>query len=536
MNREHNTSPVEREPTHRNTDPETFNTDTSSDMSYIMNADRPCVDDNENPSMKRNVGDKIRFTNDYDQFKDEKLFVREGVNYDLDKFRIFLKLDGPSLYDDNDVDVLNRIILGPACWGTLFGCHTKMQPWSKISYLRPEEVETPMGDNLTFSPIVNQMQCICREPFEVWIEQKHAIQFVSTMTRYGWPMSLNDNRHVSKNMIEWDSCGRNPPSISMVFRAIAEVQAQHIMIRKQGMRWKITDYLDPVQKFFMGLERMRSYVDKYNGEVSLTHIDIAQEWAIPIERETRKEGFEMDVKIPRWTHQSDLSTRKDEEFYTSSRIPRTNVEYYPQFTGLTGVKDGGITINNRACHRSPKCNGLAKMTCYLGTFYHALRERSRKIPNLNSHQCRELDDWTIRKAQTHCQDLLKDLTKVVSLLLNETVPFQMRTEMKFRFSYNKKDQNNELRTTFGLQHFIAVCNDIDTIRETWQVRLSRHPVYLSGICKAVQINVGQMYREVSRRINGSLKASLPGNIFLYFRYLNSNVLCNLGFTGSRVDQ
>ena len=89
LSRGHNTAPAEREPTHRSTDPETIDTDKSRDISYIMNTDRPCVDDNENTSMKRNIGDKIRFTNDFDQIKDEKLFVREGVNYDLDKFRVY---------------------------------------------------------------------------------------------------------------------------------------------------------------------------------------------------------------------------------------------------------------------------------------------------------------------------------------------------------------------------------------------------------------------------------------------------------------
>ena len=499
---------------------------------YVIFSDRP--NQGQTPFMKREQGVQMSLQDNFDNIKDEKLFVREGVSYDIDKFRVVIELDGPTIYEENDKDVLNYLILNQHHWGQILS--GTIQAWSNNGYLKPEDTLQIGKDTLHYSPIVNNMECICRQPLEVWIDRKHGIEFVATMTRSGWPMCLNPNRYRTKNMIDHDSCKYNPPSIRHVFRALADIEVKIIMLRKQGMRWKTTDSGDPVHQFFTGLDYMRSEIGRYSGEVSLTHIHIAQEWTVPTSFESNAESRNNDVRIPRWTHESSLNTRKNDDVYTCFDTSKTDVEYYPQFTGLTGVKDGGITINNRTCHKSPYTNGLARMTCYLGSVYHTMRERNVKMLNLNSHQSKEMEDWTIRKAQLHCQGLLKDLTKLSSLLLDKEVPFQMRTEMKFRFSYNQKDKNSVLRTHFSLPHFIVVSNDIDAIRESWQVKLSPRPVYLSGICKAVQMNVGQMYREVSRRMSGSMKMLIPGNLFLYFRYLNCNAMCNLGFTGKRVDQ
>ena len=503
--------------------------------SYFVEGERPDYHPN---NMFRTKGQKISLLESNEYIEPEQLYIRDGVSYDIDKFRVFLEVLDANFWKLLPKDTFPRLILGSQAWGPLYGYHCKIQPWSRTSYLDPEETLKFHGDKLHFSPIINQMGCLCRAPFEVWIEQKHGYDFIMAMNERGWHVGLNDNRQRTRNMLDWDTCKRNPPSICTVLSALQDIRVTNVMMRMQGMRWKVAKKDDPVSYFLDGLENMQQLFREGGCELSLTHIDIAQEWQIPTKVSNPEDGFPHDVKIPRWTSSGKDANRRSTEFYCTkkSKYAKTTVEYYPMFTGLTGVKDGGITITNSGCHRSKYCNGLSKMTCYLGTLHHTMRERRVNIPDLNSFQCRQMEDWSIRKTQIYCQSLATDLTKMASLLLNERIPFQMRTEMKFRFSFSKCDANSELRTQFGLRHFIAICNDIDDIRDTWRVSLSRRPVYLSGICKAVQLNIGQMYREVSRRMKGTLKEYMPGNSFKYFRYLNSNVLCNLGFSGTRVDQ
>jgi hypothetical protein len=523
-------------------------------------------------TMQRKEGLPTSLLGDYQLFKNEKLFIAPGKMFDVDKFRVFITLNKDQTYRGGDNNILANIILEKDNWGGLFGQLAQIELWAHQKYPKTDETAKapfPADGNLDFSPndCMRAMQCICRNPFEVWIHKDYGIPFIRTMTKYGWPMLHYKKRFTTHVLIDPSSCRKNPPPISTVFKALGEIQVGHIMMKKHGMRWTVTGTGSPVLVFFRGLEQIRSEIHAMGGRVDLTHIDIAQEMTVntsptnsteaqgshssenvstdtPTGSQGQNKYLPNDVRIPRWHYNQESKSRVAKNLYsTTFRKKRgsrpgtgTIVHKYPQFNGLTGIRDGGVTIENPYCYRSTNGNGMFKLTCYLGTIYHAMRERNGGMPNLNSYQNLFLKDWTSRKAKQHCHDLMKDLYKLTSLLLNVSVPFNMRSEAKFRFSYSEKDENSDLRLQFGLPHFIAVCNDIDSIRDAWQIEMSQTPVYLSGAVHAVMLNVGQMLREVSNRLTMTVDQLMPGNMFWYFRYLNTNALCNLGFTGSRVEQ
>ena len=490
--------------------------------------------------IQRDPGEKINFVKDSELLNRERLFIEKNFDYDLDKFRIFISIVNTKCYHDYHNHFLRDLIFNEH-WKEIFGYEGDISIHRTNKRLDPQSEVTHGKDILRFShPASQPMCCVCKLPFEVWIEHFHAENFFLKVLELGWPCNLNPKRFQQLILIDRNAWGFNPPPIHIILSAISQLKVKYIMIRKQGMRWKARTG-SSIRNFFNGLDLMRLRVKVWGGCVSLTHIDIAQEIKMPPKKLIVKNSsysVDNDVCIPRWSMTKLFDKNDDDPFYNGPKVKdRKEVEYYPQYSGLTGCRDGGVTIKNPGAYKSEYTNGLYEMVCYNGTTYHLMRERVDGMPHLNTHDGRAMEDWTIKHAQGICKRFQTDLTKHTSLYLNEKIPKVMRTELRFRYAFDSRDKNTSMKDTFTLKHFVAVANDISLIRERWNVQLSSVPISLAGCCNAVQINLGQLLRELSRRqSNCRVRDVFPGSSFEYFKYLYSNICCNLGFSGQRVDQ
>ena len=345
---------------------------------------------------------------------------------DLEKYQIYIHLDTSNPNDDLLFDLIFNVH-----WRHLYGMGEKIRyhhPCEKLS--NPTSV---MHSNvkLEYSQARDQMYCICKYPFEIWIENKHAQNFVFNVINSGWYCELNHNRHKDLRLLDPTYCENGTPSLVHILTAITEVKAQHIVLRSDGLRWEAKDKSNPIPHFFNGVDLMREIARGAGGTVSLTHIDIAQNIIIA------------DAEIPRWT----FTERKDKSEDTTSfhekskETLETKVKYYP---GLTGDINGGFTVSNPGAYKCADSYGLHDMDCFNNNMYHFVDGSEGGVPSFDT-----------------------------TLTLPENMRKVMRTVLRYRFAFNECDKNSWMRSTFGLQHFISAAMMFPYLRRDWGVELSK---------------------------------------------------------------